>query len=271
LKRFLAESCERIDRYLDRFLPPEEEPPRLLHQAMRYAVLPGGKRLRPAIAFGAALACGKDADSVLPVAAAAELVHAYSLVHDDLPAMDDDEERRGRPTVHVRFGEATAILAGDALLAEAFRCLSAARVPIGVVELLAETVSSRALVGGQAEDLAFRAPEATEEMLTRIHERKTAALFEFAAVGAARELSAPPDTEARLSRYARSYGLAFQLADDLLDAGARGCSALGVMSADAARRRLEGHVAEAVQALEALSPRAEALRALAVELPLRLR
>src|SRR5688500_18080325 len=123
---FLERSRERIDAALQSFLPDAGESPALLHEAMRYAVLGGGKRLRPALAFASARACGAPEERAVPVAAAVELVHAYSLVHDDLPAMDDDRERRGRPTVHIKFGEDLAILAGDALLALAFEVLGGA-------------------------------------------------------------------------------------------------------------------------------------------------
>ena len=124
LDDWLAQCSARIDAHLEKVLPQASEPPQRLHQAMRAAVFSPGKRLRPALAFAAAEACGREPEAVLPVAAAAELVHAYSLVHDDLPAMDDDAERRGQPTVHVAFGEAEAILAGDALLALGFAQLA---------------------------------------------------------------------------------------------------------------------------------------------------
>ena len=133
-KAFAAECTARVDAELERLLPLETEPPRALHSAMRYAVFSGGKRLRPALAFASALACGAERDRALPVAAAVELLHAYSLVHDDLPAMDDDAERRGSPTVHVRYGESTAILAGDALQASAFEALSAADAPPSLLQ-----------------------------------------------------------------------------------------------------------------------------------------
>jgi hypothetical protein len=197
----LKQSRERVDRYLDQRLPAEAEPPESLHGAMRYAVFSGGKRLRPALAFGAALACGADPDRVLPVAGAVELVHAYSLVHDDLPSMDDDEERRGRPTVHVRYGEATAILVGDALLTEAFGLLAAEAAPVDLIERLARAASSRGLVGGQVDDLALsdRALQGAApslEEVTSVHARKTAELFSGSRPGEARgsatRRAAPP-------------------------------------------------------------------------------
>ncbi len=270
VEQFLEESRAAIDRHLDGLLPPPAEPPALLHEAMRYAVFSGGKRLRPALAFGASLACDREPEAVLPVAAAVELVHAYSLVHDDLPAMDDDEERRGRPTVHVRYGEAMAILVGDALLAEAFRFLARGRCGIDLVELLADAAGSRALVGGQVDDLSFSQEAATAEAVAEIHERKTGALFAFAVTAAARAVGASPDTLARLAGYARAYGLAFQLADDLEDAEPGECSILAVLPVDEVRRLVEEHVRAALRELEILPPGADLLRGLAEQLRLRL-
>ncbi len=270
VEQFLEESRAAIDRHLEGLLPPPAEPPALLHDAMRYAVFSGGKRLRPALAFGASLACDREPEAVLPVAAAVELVHAYSLVHDDLPAMDDDEERRGRPTVHVRFGEAMAILVGDALLAEAFRCLARGRCGIDVVELLADAAGSRALVGGQVDDLSFSQEAATAEAVSEIHDRKTGALFTFAVTAAARSVGASPDTLAHLAGYARAYGLAFQLVDDLEDAEPEECSILAVLPVDEVRRLVEEHVGAALRELETLPPGADVLRGLAEQLRLRL-
>jgi geranylgeranyl pyrophosphate synthase len=238
---------------------------------MRYAVFGGGKRLRPALAFGAALACGEKPERVLPVAAAVELVHAYSLVHDDLPAMDDDTLRRGRNTVHVEYGEAVAILVGDALLTEAFGVLARGSVPLEVIESLSRLAGSRALVGGQAEDLAFRSEGATEATVCGIHAQKTAALFCFAVAGAAGTVAAPPDVQACLARFAENYGLAFQLTDDLLDARTDECSILAVLPEERARERLEERGQAALEALAPLGLAAEALRGLAEGLPLRLR
>ena len=145
---WLREGCARVEEFLDKALPPASEPPGRLHEGMRYAMFSPGKRVRPALAFGTSIACGREPDLVLPLAAAVEMVHAYSLVHDDLPAMDDDDERRGRPSVHVAFGEANAILIGDALLALAFEELAASDTPAAVLVGLAHAAGSRALVGG---------------------------------------------------------------------------------------------------------------------------
>jgi geranylgeranyl diphosphate synthase type II len=260
---FLAGCRERVDRCLDKILPPAAEPPVTLHQAMRYAVFSGGKRLRPALAFAAAEAVGGEPDRVMPVAAAVELVHAYSLVHDDLPAMDDDQERRGRPTVHVRYGEATAILVGDALLAEAFAGLAGQGAPPDVLARLARAAGSRALVGGQADDLAFGAGRPELDAILSVHARKTAELFRFAVWGAARLLGSAPSVLDLLERFGRHYGMAFQLLDDLLDADPTECSILRVLSADEARVRMQQEVSAAVAALEPLGEAAGTLRGLA--------
>jgi geranylgeranyl pyrophosphate synthase len=257
---FLAWSRDRIDRYLDEVLPAANEPPASLHEAMRYAVLSGGKRIRPALAHGAALALGAEPDDALPVAAAVELVHAYSLVHDDLPAMDDDRERRGRPTVHVKFGQATAILTGDALLAEAFRQLAREDAPPQVVAGLAEAASSRGLVGGQADDLAFRPEQAKLEEIVSIHARKTASLFRFSTWGVGRLLSASDAEIDALERFGHSFGMAFQLVDDLLDADVTECTILHVLKTAEVRERTKGWISSAQAALERFGARAHALR-----------
>ncbi len=270
LDEFVAESVERIDRYLDKILPPADEPPTRLHEAMRYAVFSGGKRLRPALAFAAAHASGAEAERALPAAAASELVHSYSMVHDDLPSMDDDDERRGRPAVHVRWDEATAILVGDALLSEAFAELGRGGAPGEVVARLGALSGSRGLVGGQVDDLGFLAGAATLESVTSVHRRKTAALFRFAVFGAGALAAAGPAGLEALDRYGTAYGLAYQLVDDLLDEDREECSILAVVDADAARARLEEHLAAAGAALEPFGERAWALRGLAERLPQRL-
>ncbi len=263
LDAFLEESRRCVDAGLERALPAPTEPPAVLHEAMRYAVFSGGKRLRPSLAFGAARACGVADEIALPVAVAVELVHAYSLVHDDLPAMDDAEERRGRPCVHVKFGEANAVLTGDALLPAAFGALAEGGAPVGVVEALARAAGSCALVGGQVDDLCPRPESATLDEIVSIHERKTAALFEFAAAGAARTAGAPDASCRALSRFAYHYGLAFQAVDDLLDADTGECSILLAVPPDAARAHAEDRLAQARASLEGFDARADALRALA--------
>ncbi len=255
---FVSQSRARLHARLDAFLPPASEPPQGLHEAMRYAVLSGGKRIRPVLTLATAHALEAQPERVLSAAAAVELVHAYSLVHDDLPAMDDDRERRGRPTVHVKFGEALAILCGDALLAEAFRALATEAVPGAVVARLAEATGSRWLVGGQADDL--REPPELEAILS-VHARKTAALFRFSTWAAARLLHAADSQLDALERMGRHYGLAFQLIDDLEDAGGSGCSILRVLDVEAARERAHAELDAARTALDPLGPAADLLRA----------
>ena len=263
LELFVDECCARVDHELDRVLPSAGESPAVLHEAMRYAVYSGGKRLRPALVFAAAHACGLAPERAAPLAAAVELVHTYSLVHDDLPAMDDDDLRRGRPTVHVKFGEANAILVGDALLALAFEVLAHAGVPAAVVGRLARAAGSRELVGGQVDDLAFRPEAANAALVGAIHERKTAALFRFcvwapgvSAGRAVRELDS-------LDAFGLAYGLAFQMVDDLLDGGRDECSILLFADEAEVRERVRREVGRALEIADSFGPAGAFLRGLA--------
>ena len=207
--------------------------PENLASAIRYALLAPGKRLRPALVLMAAEACGGSIDEAMPGAVAVEMIHAYSLIHDDLPAMDDDDLRRGRPTVHIAFDEATAILAGDALQPQAFLHLSESgqdpRRAIEAVRILGQAASAERLVGGQADDLA--AESRTEDAMTEpkddssrnleklesIHRRKTGALFAASLELGAVLSGASPEGRAAVVAYANDLGLAFQVVDDLLD------------------------------------------------------
>jgi geranylgeranyl diphosphate synthase type II len=270
-RAYLAERGVLVERALEAALPPATQPPQGLHQAMRHLVFPGGKRLRPALAFAAAEAVGSPVAAALPVAAAVELVHTYSLVHDDLPCMDDDVERRGRPTVHVAFGEATAVLAGDALLALAFETLAgAASEPgserrLGALRELALASGSLALVGGQVDDLRFDAGRADAASVESIHERKSAALITAAIVGGASLGGADAELVARLRRFGRAVGVAFQIADDLLDAEeeSSGCSLVPLLGLERARARAEALLEAGLLEIESLGEQAEPLRALA--------
>ena len=263
LERFLNDSCARVDAHLDAFLPAADEPPALLHEAMRYAIYSGGKRLRPALVFAAAHAVGLSPERAAPLASAVELVHTYSLVHDDLPAMDDDDLRRGRPTVHVKFGEANAILTGDALLAAAFEALAAADAPASVVGKLAHAAGSRALVGGQVDDLAFAPERASAELVRRIHERKTAALFRFSVWAPGAAAGRPARELEALDRFGLAYGLAFQLVDDLLDGGRDECSIRCVADEATARARVRAEVDTARAAADTFGAAGAVLRGLA--------
>ncbi len=267
---FLAQSRDRIDKHLDGALPPADEPPASLHEAMRYAVFSGGKRLRPAMVFAGALAAGADPDRALPGAIAVELVHTYSLVHDDLPAMDDDDARRGRPTVHVVWDEATAILAGNALLTEAFGQLARDGVAPALVARLARVAGSRVLLGGQIDDLGFEGGGADLAAVTRIHARKTAGLFELSAWSGGLLGGLENSDLERLDAYGHAYGLAYQLVDDLLDADTDECSILSVTDAANARRLAHAQIELALAALEPLGEGGWALRGLAENLTQRL-
>jgi geranylgeranyl diphosphate synthase type II len=263
---YLGERAALVDRQLERWVPSADTPPERLHAAMRHLLFPGGKRLRPVLALAAAEAVGGAPEAALPVAAAVELVHTYSLVHDDLPCMDDDAERRGRPTVHVVYGEAEAVLAGDALLALAFEVAAAAEASapgraLAAVRELAAAAGSRALVGGQSEDLRFAAGEGGAEAVLRVHERKTGALFAAATAAGALLAGAGEGQVGALRRFGRDLGVAFQIADDLLDAGRpESCSLVAALGADGARRRAEALLDGALALVEDWGERAEPLR-----------
>lgn len=224
-----AELRQLVDRELENYLAPRPEVPERLRQAMHYSLLGPGKRLRPILVLLSAEACGGTFAPALPAACAVEMVHAYSLIHDDLPAMDDDDLRRGRPTCHRQFDEATAILAGDALLTLAFEVLGQLEPPALAafcVYELAQAAGLAGMVGGQMDDLLAERQQlsASLETLHSIHLRKTAALFRAAARlgGLVATWQQNPEVRGLLVRaldeYALSLGLAFQIADDLLDA-----------------------------------------------------
>ncbi|MCU0751250.1 MAG: polyprenyl synthetase family protein [Akkermansiaceae bacterium] len=207
---------------MDAYLPPAKERPSTIHEAMRYSIFAGGKRLRPVLCVAAAEACGGTAADALAPACAVELMHTYSLVHDDLPAMDDDDLRRGRPTCHKMFGEGMAVLCGDALLTEAFLVLSQAPsnkryVTRDYITELAETGGSRKLIGGQVMDLEGEGKKLTKRELIRIHESKTAALLTSSLRLGAMTANATPAKLAAISDFGYNLGLAFQVIDDILD------------------------------------------------------
>lgn len=210
----------RIESVLDRLLPTESGPAATLARAMRYATLSGGKRVRALIAYAAGEFAGAEPGHVDHPAAAVEMIHAYSLVHDDLPAMDDDTMRRGRPTCHVAFGEATALLAGDALQSQAFAMLAAApmREAARACALLASASGVAGMAGGQAIDLASTGCSLTESELETMHKLKTGALIRAAArLGALAGRPIALEAEAAIDAWAGAAGLAFQVVDDVLD------------------------------------------------------
>ena len=220
-----TQGCQaRIESVLAEWLPPVHIAPQRLHDAMRYAVLGGGKRVRPLLAFAAGEVCGADVERVQHAAAAVELIHAYSLVHDDMPTMDNDALRRGKPTVHVEFDEATALLAGDALQSLAFDILAStpladdAASQLKMVQLLAQAAGSRGMAGGQAIDLASVGKPLDLTELEFMHIHKTGALIRAAVLLGANCGRLPDATRTALDHYAKCIGLAFQVVDDVLDA-----------------------------------------------------
>jgi len=220
-----TQACQtRIESVMAEWLPPAHITPQRLHEAMRYAVLGGGKRVRPLLAFAAGEVTGADVERVQHAAAAVELIHAYSLVHDDMPAMDNDALRRGKPTVHVEFDEATALLVGDALQSLAFDILTAqpltdaASTQLNMVRLLAQASGSRGMAGGQAIDLASVGKPLNLTELEFMHIHKTGALIRASVLLGAQCGTVDDATTAALDHYAKCIGLAFQVVDDVLDA-----------------------------------------------------
>jgi geranylgeranyl diphosphate synthase type II len=216
-----------VEQALEAALPPEDAWPGTIHRAARYSLFAGGKRLRPLLVMAAGEAVGAGDGELLPFACAVEMIHTYSLIHDDLPAMDNDDLRRGKPTSHKVFGEAVAILAGDALLTRAFHLLctvpddwAPARVRrrLDAAALLGQACGTSGLIGGQVQDLESEGQDVSPEALERLHRAKTGALLSACVLGAATLGGAGADDLARLERYARAVGLAFQVVDDILDA-----------------------------------------------------
>jgi len=222
LKSYLIARRKEVDRALDRFLPRERTPPATIHKAMRYSLFAGGKRLRPILCLAAAEACGGKISSALPLACALECIHTYSLVHDDLPSMDNDDLRRGRATCHKVFGDGIAILAGDALLTIAFEIAGKAqgskrydlRKILGEIAVAA---GSQMLIAGQVADLEAEGHRINRAQLRYIHEHKTAALLTTSIRLGAMAANATPSQLKTTTAFGRALGLAFQVIDDILD------------------------------------------------------
>ena len=287
LKKYLKERCRLVDEALEQFLPPADELPDSLHKSMRYSVFAGGKRVRPILLLAACEAVGGEIGPAMPAACAMEMIHTYSLIHDDLPAMDNDDFRRGNPTNHKVFGEAIAILAGDALLTEAFILLSdpghwgktgSTRL-LPVIHEIARSAGSHGMVGGQVVDMESEGKRDVDLAIVQyIHTHKTGALLK-ASVKAGALLGGADDAGlAAMTRYGEAVGLAFQIADDILDiegtteeigkdAGsdeARGKATYpAVMGIAEAKRRAGELVGMALDALSGFDEKADPLREIA--------
>jgi geranylgeranyl diphosphate synthase type II len=242
LPEFLAQARKLVDHELDQLLPAESVSPANIHMAIRWSVFAGGKRFRPALLLATGETFGAASESLIATACALEMIHTYSLVHDDLPSMDDDDLRRGRPTCHVRFGEATAILAGDALLTLAFKTvsedgkLSATKRALLISEIASAAGTPEGMVAGQAQDLEADSQNIAAEELERIHRLKTGALIVAAARCGAIIAEASATALEAITDYANQLGLLFQITDDLLDVTAT-AEAIGKTPGKDARSR----------------------------------
>jgi geranylgeranyl diphosphate synthase type II len=222
LEKFLAASTKSVNAALDQFLPSEKTKPVTIHKAMRYSLFAGGKRMRPALTLAAAQACGGTEADAMPLACAVECIHTYSLIHDDLPAMDNDDFRRGKPTNHKVFGEGIAVLAGDALLTQAFeiaaKCKNSPRYSHQQIILeVAQASGSLQLIAGQVADLEGEGKKISAEQLRYIHERKTSALLCCSVRLGGMSANCTPAQLAALTSFGYNVGLAFQVIDDILD------------------------------------------------------
>ncbi|MCK4939095.1 MAG: polyprenyl synthetase family protein [Rhodospirillaceae bacterium] len=274
----------RVDAVLEKLLPQTNEPEGRLMEAVRYSTLGGGKRIRPFLTLNTAALFGVDSESAERAAAAIEMVHCYSLIHDDLPAMDDDDLRRGRETSHIKYDEATAILAGDALQALAFEIIASdkthqdASVRIELVEVLAKAVGSKGMVGGQMLDLVAHNHDFDISEVARLQRMKTGALIDVSCLAGCILGKASDHARQMLHGYAHDLGLAFQIADDLLDYEgdeitvgkktgkdqAQGkATFVTMMGADGAREQAKALSAQAVEHLAIYEKKADPLRGLA--------
>lgn len=283
LKRYLVGRQKEVDRALDRFLPKASMPPATIHKAMRYSLFAGGKRLRPILCLAAAEACGGKTSAALPHACAVECIHTYSLIHDDLPSMDNDDLRRGRPTCHKVFGDGIAILAGDALLTIAFEIAthakSVSRYDLrDIFREIAVASGSRKLIAGQVADLEAEGRRITRAQVRSIHENKTAALLTASVRLGAMAANANAKQLAAISAFGRALGLAFQVIDDILDVtqtsdklgksagkdiAAQKATYPAVIGLEKSRAEARRLTRRAHAALESLGENARVLRALA--------
>lgn len=284
LKQLIAGYTQQVDQQLQNILPAEVGPAKHLYAAMRYSVFNGGKRLRPALCFAAAEAVGNSDGNTAKVAAAVEMIHAYSLIHDDLPAMDDDSLRRGVPTCHIKFDEATAILAGDALQSLAFKQLTelsdlSPDTNLEIVALLANLAGCNGMVSGQAIDLAATGNFVDIDQLTTMHCHKTGALIEASVrMGAMATGEANQEQLDALGAFAGAIGLAFQIQDDILDntgsteelgknqgsdKANQKSTYVSILGMDKAQSEAQRLYKQSLEILDIFAERAEPLRALA--------
>ena len=223
LRKYLAEKGKLIDKALDKYLPPAGQYPEVIHQAMRYTIFSGGKRLRPILVLMAAEVCGGKDKDVLPLACAIEMMHNYSLIHDDLPAMDNDDYRRGQLTCHKKFNEAIAILAGDALLTRAFEIMALNKFSGEIITEVAKAIGTEGMIGGQVaelvekEKLSAKNDHQKAEAIKYVHLHKTAALIMVCLKAGAMAARATKKEIKALENYGENLGLAFQITDDILD------------------------------------------------------
>src|SRR4030081_3889644 len=283
VKGYLKSRQQVIDHALDRYLPKTSVKPPTIHKAMRYSLFAGGKRLRPILCLAAAEACRGKIDNALPLACAVEWIHTYSLVHDDLPSMDNDDFRRGRPTCHKVFGDGIAVLAGDALLTIAFEIVSRAK-PVSRYDMsillreLAVAAGSQKLIAGQVADLEAEGKKSTRAQLRYIHENKTAAILTTSVRLGAMSANANPKQLSAITRFGRALGLAFQVIDDILDVtqtseklgksagkdiAAKKATYPAVIGLDKSRADAQRLTKEAHTALSIVGKKGDTLRALA--------
>jgi geranylgeranyl diphosphate synthase type II len=285
LKKYIQKKSQVVNDTLEQVLQNSQQD-ETIHQAMKYSLMAGGKRIRPALCLAASEAVGGNPEDALPAACAMEMIHTYSLIHDDLPAMDDDELRRGKPTCHVAFGEATAILAGDALLTMAFEILASVPFENGdqaakwlqVIRIIAIAAGARGMIQGQMLDIAAEGRRLNVSDLESMHLLKTGALIEVSLQCGALLAGADQAQLVLLKTYARNIGLAFQVADDILNVEgnpalmgkAVGTDRLNqkstypsLLGLDASKLFAQKLIRQALQALEAFDNKAEPLRALA--------
>ncbi|HAH88194.1 MAG TPA: geranyl transferase [Armatimonadetes bacterium] len=282
LDTYLKEKCALIERALDSLLPKEDNYPEVIYKAMRYSVIGGGKRLRPVLALASCEAVGGDPSAALTAGCALEFIHAYSLIHDDLPAMDNDDLRRGKPTNHKVFGEATAILAGDALLTYAFQTLTqmkgAPEIVLEVSNIIARAAGTEGMVAGQVADIISEGERVGPDVMEFIHRHKTGALIKVACTAGGLLGGGTREEVESLGLYGEKIGLAFQITDDILDmVGSE--EKLGkpigsdteqnkstypvLFGLQRASQLAHQAVEEALSALEPLGPRANPLREIA--------